>query len=322
MKTINKIKNLKSFGLFVITFLFLNTSTSFAQSISDLNQYIVDAGHRLSDMGVYILELGAQREKELLAKRDGIFKVNNNEDQQEYTWCDVRTNISVIAIREYAKWHGRKENTTGVQDHLYDYYSSIPKNVNNLRAMPSYQRVNGKDLSLKAAQDKVPWCAAFTSYVMREAGITEEYGFEFSRRNLTFIVQAARNRAYHSNDYNKLFWLFDANESYAKLEIGDIVCMNRKRKSGKGKVSNHSYNSLINQYPQGTSLEDVKDVSHTEIVIGFHTDTAGKQYAVTIGGNELDTVNMRQIELENGMIKDPGAWYFGVIKLMDCNKYF
>lgn len=321
METIIQMKSLKTLATLFLFVILISPTDSYGQLFSYISQQITDAGQDMTAMGAYILDLGAQREQELIDKREQIFGVQNlSQENQDYTWCDVRTNISNIAIMEYAKWSRRGEHTPGMQDHLANYYASIPKDENNWGDLPKYQKVNWQELSAKAAQNKVPWCAAFTSYVMRQAGITEEYGFEFSRRNLTFIVQAARNRTYHAQDYTKMFWLFDVEESYAKIEVGDIICMNRKRKNGK--VSNHTFDNLITKYPQEVSLEDVKDVSHTEIVIGIHTNLAGKQYAVAIGGNEYNTVNIREIELENGKIKKSGNWIFGVVKLMDCNKYF
>ncbi|MGK0174140.1 MAG: hypothetical protein ACI9AT_000520 [Ulvibacter sp.] len=244
------------------------------------------------------------------------------ESNQEPTWCDVRDDIAYAAYEEYMFWGEKKESDPDVLENLANYYYQIPGDVENLPAMPSYQRVNWDKLSSKAANNEVAWCAAFTSFVMRQAGINEDHGFEFSRRNLTFIVQAARNRNYHSDDYSKLFWLFDINESYAKLEVGDILCMNRKRKKS-GAWSNHSFNSLINEYPQGTSLEEVKDVSHTRIVVDvYYSD--GKQYATLIGGNEKSTISKLTIELEDGMVKKQpyDDKIFGVIKLMECNKEF
>jgi hypothetical protein len=224
-----------------------------------------------------------------------------------------------LAEIEYQAWFGRKENDVTMQNFLLNYYYQIPGDPDNLSSMPKYQNVPWEKFSKKASNNEVPWCAAFTSFVMRQAGINEQDGFEFSRRNLTFIVQAAHNRMYHSNDYAKMFWLFDINEHYAKLEVGDIVCMNRKRKNGNR--SNHSFNELIRKYPQGTALEDVKDVSHTRIVTNVYFKD-GKQFATLIGGNEQNTVSKIEVELVDGKINDSEGWYFGVIKLMECSKLF
>ncbi|MGK0174143.1 MAG: hypothetical protein ACI9AT_000523 [Ulvibacter sp.] len=254
--------------------------------------------------------------------------VINSSGTSSQSWCDVRTSIADVATQEYNYWddgngNRLKENSPNAVPILVEYYSQIANP--NQTALPNYQRLNANSIAQKASENKVAWSAATICYILRMAGINESHGFEFSRRHLTYIVKAAHNRTRQEN----LFWLFDVDEPEAQLKIGDIVCMNRKNKAGN--LTDYTFDKLLNRFPLTSSLENVKGVSHCDIVVNITTRN-GKQFAQLIGGNKTSsgsggrgvTVNLIEVELDNdGKIRNPGRdKIFGVIKLMECNNAF
>src|SRR5262249_51289188 len=102
-------------------------------------------------------------------------------------WCVIRQSIVNTALAEEAVW--TRPNNTRAEESARDM-------LDRLRA---YWRDGVKvadwDAQAKAsAADSVAWSAAFVSWVVRTAGVTDGQGFKFSSRHIDYIVEALRNR--------------------------------------------------------------------------------------------------------------------------------
>ncbi|WP_294301720.1 DUF2272 domain-containing protein [uncultured Chryseobacterium sp.] len=127
----------------------------------------------------------------------------------------------------------------------------------------------------------VPWSAVFISWCVLKAGATSAE-FRFSASHSRFVYAAIENAAADTG-------VFRARQltDYAP-KIGDIIQNNRG-----GSVFDYEYARVHKDYP-----------SHSAIVVEVGEDSSGK-YLLTIGGNESDSVRMKEIRLDrNGRIKN------------------
>jgi len=111
------------------------------------------------------------------------------------------------------------------------------------------------------------WSAIFISYLISQAGITQNDAFIHSQRHVDFIAQACLNR--ENQVWQNPFWAYRINEY--PPEPGDIV----------GRTSANpplNYNTVVNR----TTGIVLRDSSHTDIVIEKNTTD---NYIVVIGGN-------------------------------------
>lgn len=137
-----------------------------------------------------------------------------------------------------------------------------------------------QDLKLGFTNVGVPWSAVFVSWCVKEAGATEQE-FLFAQRHSIFVHQAIEN----AGDPQAVF-IGRSITSYAP-KIGDIVQNNRN-----GNTFDFAFAAANDSY-----------ASHSAIVVAVGSDAKGS-YALTIGGNEGDTVGRRRIALTaSGKIK-------------------
>jgi|GEM_PF-3668205 len=219
----------------------------------------------------------------------------------------------------------RKENEAKMLPVLEKYWRD-GSGVSNWKKMAKKSAISGKK--------SMAWSAAFICWVMREAGVKREHGFRFGIRHMDYITEALRNRE-GENSFNttkntafkkyvnKAFWLYDiAEQKTTPIEVGDILCMNRKTANG---LTKHSYSSLKSRFFDGTNYTKTKTYgsSHCDLVVDKITK-GGKHYLVATGGNKGIkgqggrgwTVNSIEIEIDaNGQILAPQKWnIFGFIK--------
>lgn len=124
------------------------------------------------------------------------------------------------------------------------------------------------------------WSAVFVSWCVKQAGASKAE-FTFAARHSTFVFAAIAN---HKSNRG----VFRGQEitAYAP-KIGDIIQNNRLKK-------NYTY-----KYAAGHDGY----FSHSAIVTEIGFDPLGK-YALTIGGNEADSVRRKVVRLDdNGFIK-------------------
>jgi hypothetical protein len=137
------------------------------------------------------------------------------------------------------------------------------------------------------------WSAVFVSWCAKQAGATVAE-FPFSSRHSDFIFKFIKNakassgvfRAHQIADYSP--------------KVGDILHNNRN-----GHNFTYSFAEKNSQYE-----------SHTAIVIEVGADSKG-QYLRTIGGNESDSVGMKEVRLTSkGRVVNPQGLYISVVETL------
>lgn len=193
--------------------------------------------------------------------------------------------LVMIAEGEYKTYRGIHETDPRLKKRIYDTYLADLR-----KADPN----NKLGWAMPPQITKWPWSATFVSWCMLTAGATRTE-FALSVRHAWYIKDSIANQ----DSNNGLFRgrpLID----YAPRP-GDLIAMNR---SG-GKVT----------YDQARTMESYD--SHCAIVVEL-TEKGGKKYAITIGGNEGQSVGRTEVELTAaGLVKqrseDP---FIGVIQTL------
>jgi hypothetical protein len=139
-----------------------------------------------------------------------------------------------------------------------------------------------------------PWSAAFVSWCVKQAGATAAE-FKFAPAHSKFVKKAIENAAAGVGVFHGV----DA--ATAKPEVGDIIQNNRG-----GSTFTFAHAKAHDSYQ-----------SHSAIVVETGTDTLGR-YALTIGGNESDSVRRVRVALKpDGTIKPrTNNPYIAVIKTL------
>lgn len=139
-----------------------------------------------------------------------------------------------------------------------------------------------------------PWSAAFVSWCVKQAGATSAE-FKFAAAHSKFVHKAIANAAAGTGVFHGL----DA--ATAKPGVGDIIQNNRG-----GSTFNFAHAKAKDSYQ-----------SHSAIVIETGTDTLGR-YALTVGGNESDSVRRVRVALKSdGTIKPRTSNpYIAVVKTL------
>ena len=246
---------------------------------------------------------------------------NENRPVADIDWCQMRQTIARIARAEERRWT-RPDGSKFREDHP----SRLPILESYWRTVPGFTTAAAAGAAAReSANNNTAWSAAFVCFVMHTAGVRQVHGFESSRRHITYIVGALRNR--ERSGQNRVFWLADSIEvqNEAAPEPGDLLCFNRRV---NGTMTHHSYDSLRRDYWLGGNQNRVPTgSSHCSIVIG-KVERNRRWFIQTIGGNESAagsagrgvTVGLREIPLDRfGGLPDPHAHnIFGIIKLIGC----
>lgn len=136
-----------------------------------------------------------------------------------------------------------------------------------------------------------PWSAVFVAWCVKQAGATAGE-FHFSVRHSEFVYWAIQNQSNNTG----LFKGHDVT-TYAP-KVGDILQNNR---SG-------------NRFDYAYAKANQKYISHSAIVVEVGSDSKGN-YLRTIGGNENDSVGMKEVRLDTkGYMKNASGIYISVIE--------
>lgn len=126
----------------------------------------------------------------------------------------------------------------------------------------------------------VPWSAVFVSWCVKQAGATASE-FKFAQSHSVFVNKAISNTVQNTGV------LRGRKITEYTPKPGDIIHNNRG-----GSTHDYEYAKKHADY-----------ASHSAIVIEVGEDLNGK-YALTIGGNEGDSIRVKEIRLDkNGLIK-------------------
>jgi hypothetical protein len=165
----------------------------------------------------------------------------------------------------------------------YDAYHTISESDEPLRSrIDTYCR----GIGIAPPEDiaDFAWSATFVSWCIKTAGATRQE-FTFSAAHAVFVRAAIANADQHIG-------VFRARpiDSYAP-RLGDLIHRNRSR----GTVT----------YAEARTHSDYP--SHSAIVVEVGEDRVGR-YAMTIGGNESDSIRKMRVELDvSGMVRQHNA---------------
>jgi hypothetical protein len=120
---------------------------------------------------------------------------------------------------------------------------------------------------------KVPWSAAFISFVVKNAGLSKS--FAFAESHTTYMSDSKRAKL--AGDSSRAYWAVRLNER--QLQVGDLVGAYRTGKDCGSAV--RTYDSLPGDF-----------CSHCDLVVAIR---GGK--AITIGGNVSNTVKVTEVPL-------------------------
>lgn len=148
-------------------------------------------------------------------------------------------------------------------------------------------------LGLQYQKVTVPWSAVFVSWCVKQAGATKAQ-FLFSAQHSQFVHKAIANAKQGTGVF-----LGHPVSAYAP-KVGDILQNNRS-----GAMRDFNYASTHTSYP-----------SHSAVVYEVGVDNKGN-YLRTIGGNESDSVGMKEVRLDrNGCVKNASGLYISVIETL------
>lgn len=149
------------------------------------------------------------------------------------------------------------------------------------------------DLGFTFQSVSVPWSAVFVSWCVKHAGATAQQ-FKFAAAHARFVNRAIRDAqagigVLHGRQL----------DAYSP-KTGDILQNNR---------SGHRF--TFNFAAQNTGYE-----SHSAVVVEVGVDNAGK-YLRTIGGNEGDSVGLKEVRLDaRGRVKNPDGLFICAIETL------
>jgi hypothetical protein len=181
-----------------------------------------------------------------------------------------RQRAAAIAVREWNDWKqgSIKETEPSIRARLQDYWRTGTGTERHEIGWPS----------------KVPWSAAFISWVMRKAGAGR--AFPYSGQHAIYISAARKNRLENNRNPFKAY-----RTSEVAPRIGDLVC---KSRGGS-------------QATYDTIQPGMK--THCDIVVEVRPNAI-----VTIGGNVSNSVSHTVVRTNpQGLIIAPS--YFAVIRI-------
>jgi hypothetical protein len=149
------------------------------------------------------------------------------------------------------------------------------------------------DLALAFPGVQTPWSAVFVSWCVRQAGATRQQ-FQFSAQHSVFVHRAIANQVAGTGVFRG-----HPVASYAP-KVGDILQNNR---SG-------------NAFDYEHARRRASYASHSAVVIEVGQDSRGK-YLRTVGGNEGDSVGMREVRLDpKGRVRSIGSQFICVVEAL------
>jgi hypothetical protein len=170
----------------------------------------------------------------------------------------------------------------------YDKYHLLRENQKPLSTQIA---TYWKDIGKSFPGVSEAWSAVFVSWCVKQAGATKNQ-FEFAARHSEFMYVAIENSIANSGVF------FGRKLSQYAPKIGDILQNNRED----------------NTYDFQFASTHKKYSSHSAIVMEVGVDNKG-QYLRTIGGNESDSVGMKEVRLTaSGLVKNTDGLYIAAIE--------
>ena len=150
-----------------------------------------------------------------------------------------------------------------------------------------------REAALRAAIVDTPWSAAFISYVIRQAGVPAK-AFQFSNAHRAYIYDAfAASAAELTNEAGDRAYRA-CPITTTKPRVGDLIC--NQREPDLAALSDEAVRERVRAELGGTTRSIRR--THCEVV-AYIDAPARKMY--TIGGNVLQSVTARKLNLRRGL---------------------
>jgi hypothetical protein len=191
----------------------------------------------------------------------------------------VRQALVAVARDQDQRYHGMHEANEPLNSRIKGYYADL-------------KAVAGGEFTFESATT-VPWSAVFVCWCLLKAGVTHE-AFHFSKQHSVYVHAAIKRALANPPGVHPA-----RDAKTIAPEPGDLIHWNRS--NGKITYENAKTNA---DYP-----------SHCVIVVDVGEDAKGP-CAITIGGNEGQSVGRTRLPLKNGLLvprdEDP---YISIIKM-------
>ena len=165
------------------------------------------------------------------------------------------------------------------------YYWQVGVGIERLfqgKGLPSASDNTVIESLLRAQIVDTPWSSAFISYLMRSVGFADEE-FHFTDGHIRYIKPAYLAEENKSSPY--AFHLLDPSKTAVKT--GDLLCYVRENSRVFGPSDFRAW--LAKNAHNSISLK-----THCDIVVGVKKDRA-----YSVGGNVVQSVTMRELQLNN-----------------------
>lgn len=163
-----------------------------------------------------------------------------------------------------------------------------------------------REAALRVAVVDTSWSAAFVSYVVRRAGVTEDV-FRFANAHRVYIYDAFETSAAElaKNAGNRLY---RACPVTTRPRVGDLIC--QQREPALVDTSEAALRERIRAELVGSS--DTRSVRRTHCEVVAHVDTRARK-VYTIGGNVHQAVTARKLNLR-------GNLRFSAVQAAHCSR--
>jgi hypothetical protein len=168
-----------------------------------------------------------------------------------------------------------------------------------------------RETIIRSALIDTSWSAAFISYVIRQAGVTADK-FQFANAHRVYIYDAVATSAAELALQSDAHIYRACPLGTTKPRVGDLIC--DQREPALADASDAAVRERI--WSELSGSVSARTVRHTHCEVVAHIDaSAHKMY--TIGGNVLNGVAARKLNLRHGLTFSPvqkghcggaGAW--------------
>ncbi|MBV0881976.1 DUF2272 domain-containing protein [Noviherbaspirillum sp. L7-7A] len=194
-------------------------------------------------------------------------------------WLVLDRHVPSVALSRKVIAHpgaldGDAEDRTATEKTLRELFA-------RLALEPSDVNESLRQAALRAALSDSPWSAAFISYVMHEAGLSDEQ-FRYAAAHWQYVKQA------FGTDSRRIYRACDPRHTPPRE--GDLLCYSRGSRAPEN----------FEEWLIAVTRPGFTAASHCEIVV-LVDRTASKME--TVGGNVLQSIAMRRLKLNgNGLL--------------------
>lgn len=240
-------------------------------------------GHRIDDDGTLLRFGSMESETELLHDPDTGDSARNRPGR--YAWRRVWEYwVALGAHVEGEPWHRKLVFVPGLLEDAHSTARAKERELGSLlpdAAGEGDAQAAMREALVRAALNDSPWSAAFISYLMHKAGLSDAQ-FRYSATHSDYIKVA------FAADPDYAYWACDP--ALTRPRVGDLLCYSRGGRPLR----------RFSDWREAVRAESFIAASHCELVVGV--DRSARKMD-TIGGNVLQSVVRRRLRLnESGVL--------------------